>query len=233
MKEQVKTFENQLALITDEKVREFTIKALETLPDYFWTMPASTTGKYHPASSLGEGGVVRHTKTALKIAEVLFRLTILGDYNDLQKDCISSAIMLHDGCKCGLKGSKFTVHEHPMVMAQHVRDNAEVYGILKPAIADAILKGIESHMANWTTNDKSKVVLPSPEKPYQVFIALCDYLSAQKIFHVEVEGWEDPNVLTTGDKEILKIMAEQYVPAGEFECGKFEEFMKKVEGGTE
>ena len=31
----------------------------------FYTMPTSTTGKYHQPLALGEGGLVRHTLTLL------------------------------------------------------------------------------------------------------------------------------------------------------------------------
>jgi len=233
LKKEVEIFEKQLALIKDDNVRSFTIGALELLPDYFWVIPASTTGKYHPVSSLGEGGLVRHTKTALKIAEELFRFTSLGDYNDFQKDCIRSAIMLHDGCKCGLKGSKYTVHEHPLVLSEHLRGNKEVYDILKPSQVEAILQGVESHMSNWNTNNKSNVVLPLPEKPYQVFIALCDYLSAQKIFNIEVDGWVDTNKLNGVDKSMLTLIVSNYEPNSPDELERFNNLMDKLSGGNQ
>lgn len=225
-------FKDELALITTEDIRSFTSKALDILPPYFWTMPASTTGKYHPASSLGEGGLVRHTKTALKIAEVLFRFATLGDYSALQKDCIRSALVLHDGVKKG-PTSAYTVHEHPLLVCELIRNNEEVYNTVEPKVAEAILAGIASHMSSWNTDKRSKVVLPLPEKPYQVFIALCDYLSAQKIFNIAVDGWENPNMLTDDDKAIISQMGEVFIPQDETDCEKFASLMKKVEGEVE
>ena len=61
-------FAAELTLITDPGIRAFTEKCIEELPDYFFRVPASSTGKYHPRISLGEGGLLRHTQMAVQIA---------------------------------------------------------------------------------------------------------------------------------------------------------------------
>ena len=97
-------FKYELSFIKDSKIREFTIKAIEVLPDYFFKVAASSTGKYHPQYALGEGGLVRHTKAAVRIALELFRCeTVTGHFPDEVKDIIISALILHDGAKHGLK----------------------------------------------------------------------------------------------------------------------------------
>ena len=58
-------FEKELEWIADSNVRDFVSTALDQVPDYFFTMAASTTGKYHPTYALGEGGLARHTKAAV------------------------------------------------------------------------------------------------------------------------------------------------------------------------
>ena len=47
------TFEN-------DDIKDFAIVLLDNLPEYIWHVGASSTGKYHPAYSLGEGGLMRH-----------------------------------------------------------------------------------------------------------------------------------------------------------------------------
>lgn len=47
------TFENN-------DIKDFAIVLLDNLPEYIWHVGASSTGKYHPAYSLGEGGLMRH-----------------------------------------------------------------------------------------------------------------------------------------------------------------------------
>ena len=65
-------FEIELGYINDEAIQEDCRTMIELLPDYFFEVPASSTGKYHPSYSLGEGGLLRHTKK-----NVMFVLIIL------------------------------------------------------------------------------------------------------------------------------------------------------------
>ena len=43
----VNTFKN-------EDIREFALYCMENLPEYFWSIPASTSGKYHPITDFDE-----------------------------------------------------------------------------------------------------------------------------------------------------------------------------------
>ena len=52
MKNKSEVFKKELENIKDNNVKESTIYLLNKLPDYFYEMPASTTGKYHPPSFL-------------------------------------------------------------------------------------------------------------------------------------------------------------------------------------
>ena len=61
-------FKTEIGYIKNlEYVEDFKI-LIGLLPDYFFRVAASSTGKYHPAFSLGEGGLLRHTKAAVRIA---------------------------------------------------------------------------------------------------------------------------------------------------------------------
>lgn len=64
--EKQETFKKELSLIKNENIRNFVKEFLNTVPDYFFTVAASSTGKYHPNYALGEGGLVRHTKAATR-----------------------------------------------------------------------------------------------------------------------------------------------------------------------
>lgn len=48
-------FESELASIKNPEYRRFLEDVLAAADDYFFDMPASTTGKYHPTFALGEG----------------------------------------------------------------------------------------------------------------------------------------------------------------------------------
>ena len=55
-------FKNELDSIKSEKRRSFAEYLIENADDYFFTVAASTSGKYHPKFDLGNGGLVRHTR---------------------------------------------------------------------------------------------------------------------------------------------------------------------------
>jgi hypothetical protein len=168
------TFSTELSYIINEDIRNWTIKAINSLPTYTFTIAASSTGKYHPNYALGSGGLIRHIKAATGIAYNLFQLY---NFTDEQKDIIIVALILHDGLKNGINNSPFTVHDHPLIICNHLRQQEFFNDITQ---AEQICEGISSHMGQWATNKKSKVVLPLPETEVQKFIHLCDYLASRK-----------------------------------------------------
>ena len=64
----INIFIKEIGYIKKERYRDNIKKLISYLPDYFFEIPASSTGKYHPHYALGEGGLVRHTKVAVRIA---------------------------------------------------------------------------------------------------------------------------------------------------------------------
>ena len=66
--EKTKVFEKELSYINNPRYKEGAQKLISLLPDYFFEVPASSTGKYHPSFALGSGGLVRHTKVAVRFA---------------------------------------------------------------------------------------------------------------------------------------------------------------------
>ena len=108
--EKFKNFERELEYIKNEKYKESAKRLLNLLPDYFYEIPASSTGKYHPEFALGEGGLVRHTKVAVKMAYELLNLESVGAYfTDDEKDLIMISLMIHDGLKSGIEHEKYTI----------------------------------------------------------------------------------------------------------------------------
>ena len=54
-------------------LKEVALELVDEIPEYFWVVPASSSGKYHPEISLGDGGLVRHSIMVSRIAEDLVR----------------------------------------------------------------------------------------------------------------------------------------------------------------
>ena len=91
-------FEEELKLIVDKDIQNFTRKCLGLAPAYFWEMPASMTGRHHPKDELVKGGQVLHVRKMVKVAEDLCLMYAVTPY---ERDCVLSAAIMHDLCKCG------------------------------------------------------------------------------------------------------------------------------------
>ena len=84
-------FNDELNLIKNERLKESCIELLKLLPDYFYHVEASSSGKYHPAFALGEGGLVRHTKVAVKMADEIIKTESVGNvFTQDEKDMLCS-----------------------------------------------------------------------------------------------------------------------------------------------
>jgi 23S rRNA maturation-related 3'-5' exoribonuclease YhaM len=181
--ENVKKLEKEINYIKDEKVKEFTIKVLQQVPDYFFEIAASSTGKYHSKFCLGEGGLLRHTKACVTIARDLLGLEMMNSYTQIEKDIIISALILHDTMKHGKTHSQYSVATHPLVIADYIEGEPTLNSILEKDILTILLNGIRKHMGEFCTDYKTKkVILPKPKTKLENFIHLCDYLGSRKYF---------------------------------------------------
>lgn len=178
--EKSKCFEQEFKYIGDERLKSCAEKLVEKLPDYFFEVAASSTGKYHPEYALGEGGLIRHTKAAIRFAYELLQDPCIGDkYTALEKDLMIIALMVHDGLKHGKVKEKYVKFDHPLVMANFIEEEGESLGFHKEEI-DFLKKVVSSHMGPWNTNAYSDVVLPVPKTKYENFVHMCDYLASRK-----------------------------------------------------
>lgn len=175
-----KVFEMEMSWIKNETIAEFTKNVVEQLPDYFFSVAASSTGKYHPRYALGNGGLIRHTKAAVGIAHDLLRLEMYNGFTDDEKDLIITALILHDGLKHGEKGSKFTVVDHPVIMSNWIKDNETINNILPKEQIILLCGAIISHMGEWNKNKSGKEIMPKPQTKMEKFVHLCDYLASRK-----------------------------------------------------
>lgn len=181
-------FRVELSYIRDRAIQLAGGKLIDQLPDYFFEVAASSTGKYHPKYALGNGGLVRHTKAAVRFAHELLADPIYDDkFTSEQKDMMILALILHDGIKHGYNGSPYTVFEHPILAAAFVREKGEDAG-LEEYQAEFIAHCIESHMGPWTRDRFGKEVLPAPSDKFQNFVHMCDYLASRKCFNLEFDN---------------------------------------------
>ena len=173
-------FYDEINYIKDEHLRKSLGKLIELLPDYFFKEPAASTGKYHPKYAQGEGGLLRHTKAAVRIGyELLQDLSISKKYTDHEKDLMLIALLLHDGFKKGLVEERYTRFDHPLIAAKIILDNASEVGLSKED-ATFISDAIKTHMGDYTVDYSGNEVLEKPHTKYQKFVHMCDYLASRK-----------------------------------------------------
>jgi len=176
-------FQKELMLIDAPLIETFVREALEALPDYFFVIPASSSGKYHPPYALGRGGLVRHTKAAVAIAHVLMENETIGSkWGQEKKDMVIAALILHDGCKNGVPNTNHTIGTHPLVVCEIIEE--AVYdreGICDKPVRGYIYSLIKPHMGQWNTDRDGNVILPKPEIGLQSFVHMCDYLASRKM----------------------------------------------------
>lgn len=176
-------FRQELSYILNADLRNVVADVLNNcVPKYFFEISASSTGKYHPWYSLGYGGLVRHTKAAVKIAVDLLSL----EQNEcLPRDRIIASLILHDTFKHGVTFGEYSVFEHPLVAAENIHKYVKM---TCPKMVNEMLNVCElisTHMGQWTTY-ANKELLPKPVTPAQQFVHTCDYLASRKYIIVEV-----------------------------------------------
>ena len=177
-------FKVELGYIKSDRIRKSCLAMINVLPEYFFEIEASSTGKYHPKYALGKGGLVRHTKAAVRIAYDLLGDACIGDkYTQDEKDLMIMALILHDGVKSGVPKERYTRFDHPIMMGQMIMDNEENMELEMEEI-EFLDDVIKTHMGPWTTDYNGAEILERPKTKYQNFVHMCDFLASRKALEV-------------------------------------------------
>lgn len=195
-------FKREIEFIKNEHLRNIVINTLDAAPKCIQNIPASSSGKYHPEYSLGEGGLVRHIKATVGFAYSMIESDVLkglldseklvSEYNEMSEDVVYASLILHDCCKAKDYDEKHrTQFDHPLIAAKLFTSTAKEYmdtnniidkdiKCLK-AIIPLIYDAISCHMGKYTTAPYAKgIVLPKPNNSLEWFIHSCDLLSSRK-----------------------------------------------------
>lgn len=174
------TVEEVINSLRTDVMKELAINLANTIPDYWYHVPASSSGKYHPSYALGEGGLARHTFAACEILSYIFDVNY---FSDMQKDMMMIAMLMHDTRKSGSQAeynnNVTTKFEHPLLAAEVILNYEKVYPNISEEIED-IAKMVACHMNKWNTSDYSDVELPVPVSYMERMVALSDYLASRK-----------------------------------------------------
>jgi len=178
-KDKIEPFERYFVMMKNKDIiNAVTTMLCNYIPEYFWTIPASSGGKYHPEFAQGIGGLVRHVQATLIIAYELFRNPIVTKFSRDEEDVIFASLILHDTYKNGLYSSRWTNNFHPQIAATQFYDGIPRKMLAEP-FRSAIYGAIQKHMGPWGGSKNNK--LPLPETELERFTHLCDYIASRQI----------------------------------------------------
>lgn len=181
--EKISVFANEINYIKDANLKAFATELIANAEDYFFTVAASSSGKYHPTFSLGVGGLTRHTRCV-----AYFAMSAGESYNFDQHttDLLVIAALAHDIKKQGNGSSGYTVREHPLYGADYVLDiQAQNPKLITKKDAEKVAGAIRSHMGKWEgtrewVKDVNKELFPMPKDGFEQALQMADYVASRK-----------------------------------------------------
>lgn len=177
--DKVKVFGGLLNKFETDEIRDYCADMIKEIPDYIFTIPSSTSFKYHNKTQCQPHGQIFHILMFAEVMNYVLGLEYVKEKtNERQRDCLRCTPIFHDAIKCGLNGSQYTVHEHPMLAGEWVRNTSVEHDVDADTKA-YIARLCESHSGEWTSTKRSKTVLPKPENDEQFFVHMCDYLASR------------------------------------------------------
>lgn len=205
---------------TDE-FREYFLDMVEQVPDYIFTMPSSTTGKYHNKTQCQPFGQLYHIFMFQSILEHLLRLKGNKERFSTKevRDAMRCVPMFHDAVKCGWNGSQYTVQDHPVLASRWVLKSSVAHDVdskWKQVIADMCA----AHSGEWNKNRSGKEIMPEPSNEMEFLIHECDILSSR----VDLD-WiisDELKALLEGESA-LPDLDEYVVPLGKYKNRKLVE----------
>lgn len=166
----------ELNLITNELIREWTEKTLKNVPEYFYKAQASSTGKYHPACTIKEGGLITHVKRVVYLAN---RLCEGWGIFKLDRDIAISACILHDIAKTSrLTGSYTDFVNHPLNANKYFPNTNKLNTEPNQTTINIINECIRNHMGRWTPDAIKKDIVDY--SLIELVVYTSDYFAATK-----------------------------------------------------
>jgi len=154
----------------DEATRHIRHMMQCKVPDYFWTKPSSSTGKYHPFDERGMFGLVLHTCRVTKITN---DLCIAAQIEGEQRDDLICAAILHDALKYG----------DPSKELQHTtKDHSNLVEKFIPGVPGDIIRLIRTHDGQWSVNPSEWKGATEDQK----LLHYADYIASRSHTHIRI-----------------------------------------------
>lgn len=184
-------FENEINLIQEEDIKKFLTVAVENLDDYVFIREASSSGKFHPLSDLGEGGLLRHIKCVFYIGYDLLQLEHYQEVFSLRdRDLILVSLLLHDVKKYGEpeKNRFHTINTHPILASDWIKCFNLLDNLIPEKDRMKICGCVASHSGQWNTNKAGEEFLPKPSNNMEFFVHLCDYIASRRYLNLDLSN---------------------------------------------
>lgn len=205
-KEFIKSYKDSIKCSTYKDIFE---EIVLKLPDYWWEVSSSSSGRYHSTQDIGLNGNLKHSIKVFKIMcyltdlectkELLIKDLLDSKQDHMNKlyldeyiDILRIAAFIHDGVKYGINPPKIThtVHEHPMLMGIFLANECgDLFGIYGPAF-ETMVHLIDCHHGEWNTSKHSNAVLSRPVTYGEMLLHQCDYLGSRQDIYMELPEFE-------------------------------------------
>lgn len=146
----------EITRINDKELQDEVIDTfLNHAPDYFWKIPASSSGYFHQTDAVGNLGLLLHTKRTFVALERLGETYLHQNrINEKEMDYARASILLHDLFKQGLpedrqeksEGDRGTVSNHDRIAKNYLEEHTE--------LPNPVLELIDSHNGGWNEGKK-------------------------------------------------------------------------------
>jgi len=159
--------------IKNPDIKRFVYQGFDMMAEDFWMAPTSSSGKHHPPeSNITPMGLMIHCIKSCEIAKLL--IGFFGVTEQIEKDIIIAAILLHDSYKGGWdRAWNGMIPEHGYIAASYLADIE-----LEPEyIKNKLLLAIETHMSRWARPFSSVTRFIFPENT-QLIVALSDMIAS-------------------------------------------------------
>ena len=171
------------------KILELVDEYFNKIPDYFYKVPASSTGKYHPSFDLGEGGLLRHTQM---VCETMREFERMDEYKNLNFFDMMIACILHDTFKNGYVDNERTVSSHANIAADEFYNTYVYHKYSKEDLEETVgnvtynyageLDQRIMNICNMTRTHTGQWGAIKPQSNCEKLVHLADYVASRKIW---------------------------------------------------
>lgn len=159
----------EVSYIEDDDIRAQTVDAISRgVPEYFWQVPATGSGKYHNPFSRNRYGLWIHVKQVFAVYERLVRSYVeQGLITEKKADMGRAAVLLHDMLKYGhgYEDGDGTVPNHDNLAGHWLEHNSD--------LPREVVRAVKTHNGPWYDG-------PEPNSPLEQLVHQADMVASTK-----------------------------------------------------